>query len=1143
MRVLFYLEPRIELNDPLFRYATLRSSILRQATALRACGVDVHIVVGDAVARRAVADGHASRMGSYGVVEDLDLRSIYPDYQTAASSWLRHSYGQQEVECMGDLLRRAVPSGFDPDVILVWESPAPFLQEIYPSALVLYQWPGFLSRPPFPELLAFDLGLLDQSVLCTTEVLERRDVPPEAASARIDRLRVRDEAFLGRVSPVHHIIADWRRSFDALVLFPLQVDHYFTVSEVMEKGYTQLDAVIQVLNELPRNVGVVLTQYISRNVSSRLLNPRNLDYLRSRFENVLFDASFDEVPSVSQFLVPHVDGVVTTSSSVGFQAAYFKKPMHTLGRSHLTPFSSASSLEELGQQVLEGNTFDRDRQIYETLRRCHLPMGLLTGDRPQLASWLSQLLEYHREGRLARGDWPALAEDDPLFTHLASVRREADVLAQIGGPQNQFTHEGFHAQLGEALSRAAVASFDVFDTLLARPFERPANLFGMVSDQAAEVSGIPFLDFKSERQAAEKEAFSRAKGRGYGETTLEEIYHVLAERLDIDHGRAMGLMGLELEAERQFVHRREAGYRAYETARKMGCRIILISDMYLDVSFIATLLDDAGYTSYERLYVSSEVREKKHSGRLYEHVLSDLDVPPSTVVHVGDNEQSDVAEARKRGMVAIHLPKAFDVFMTTAAYKRVWQRDAPRHSDHWRSVLALAGNGLCDDPDVALRPGTIFSGCPESLGYYGMGPLLLGFSKWVVETARREGIECLYFLARDGKVMLDAYRELARCYPDAPEAHYLLCSRRAVNVAKLRTLEDILDLLHVDYAETRLGHLLEHRFALPFEATPGDVLVKHGLRWGSQVSMGDRPRLVPLLRDLSDRILENAQRERDAYMAYLSSLGLTRAGKAAVVDIGYAGTMQESLHKLTGQPVGGLYLITFRPARRRIYNKGLFIHGYLGQFVDRHDTPNAYCRHVPLYETMFSGTQTSFVRMERDWQGGLSPVFLPAMEDEEERAALVRPIQAGARRFVRQAADVYGPFLGDIDIEPQKALRTLSEFFRAPHPMDARIFMGIRFEDAYGGVGHKVLVPREPELKDARCVWEEGRHAILDESSWSAPEEETMHRMVHWFAGRFLSERKRMKLEGDPVRFFRDSKNPLSRAIGRAYVARLRNSS
>jgi len=272
--------------------------------------------------------------------------------------------------------------------------------------------------------------------------------------------------------------------------------------------------------------------------------------------------------------------------------------------------------------------------------------------------------------------------------------------------------------------------------------------------------------------------------------------------------------------------------------------------------------------------------------------------------------------------------------------------------------------------------------------------------------------------------------------------------------------------------------------------------------------------------------------------------------------------MQESLYLLTDRQklFGGYYLMTFRQALKRVDAYGMPIRGYLGEFVDRHDTHHPFCRNVPLYETLFSSVDTSFVRMDRDWKGRLTPIFMDRFAAEAKREEVVHRIHKGALSFIEEAASIFGSHLKNLDIEPVKSLRVLEKFFSEPHPVDAQMFVGLVFEDAYGGAGLKTILPIDGN-PEANCVWKVGaavlQRANSDKKATSttvAPKATSPksavqtkkfnrieQRLVRWVVRKTSNDRKFQKFELTPAKFFSDSKSPHVRLLGRLYLIRAAN--
>ncbi|MDQ0138676.1 HAD-IA family hydrolase [Cupriavidus necator] len=1167
MKVLYFLEPRIELSA-YFRYATLRNSILPQMRALQSAGAEPHVVIGDGVARRALEDNLLSDQTPYTVVNGDELSAIAGHYDRAAYEFLT-GINRDKINRIAEVIKRSLPDNYVPDLIISWESPVPYFGALFPSATILYQWPGLLSRQPFPELISFDNGLLNKSSLGK---LERSHNQGEVQEWR-DKIDSLGE-IIAEFDPTRSAVASWRSKFKCLLLLPLQVDNYFTVTVPLDGARNQLGVIKEVLREISPDIGVVVTEYRSKNVSSNVLTTENVDYLKKKHANFIFDDEINAIPQVSQYLARTLDGVVTISSSVGIQAALWGKPLMCIGSSHISHLSSASTYDAIETQVYSRKRIDRSASLHPAFRRMNVALGDIKEQPNRLLKWLEAVRAADIAGMLASGQWPEFYESNTsLLASIDRNSRTSQLLSDVNYFSRYRTDDGeICKELSDQIDRREIISFDIFDTLLVRPFMRPSEMFDYMERQVHAILGRKNLSFANARRAAEQSAFKNAVSQGRGEITLEEIYRQFGEDQCLPTDLVQRIMALEISVESQVLYRRKSGFKAYMQALSQKKRVILVSDMYLSSNVLAEILRANGYVGYEKLYVSSEVGVKKHSGRLFDFVLEDLGVSPDSILHVGDNVDADVKMAKSRGLKAFHLTKASEAFISSSSF-RIWKRDADRHGWEWRMPLAIVANEVMDNPYATQRNGTLFNGSPRQLGFAGAGPLIFGFCKWVIEKAIAEGHESLYFLARDGKIVKKVYDIIARNYPDAPKAKYLLCSRRAVNLAKVQGLEDIVDLIGVDYAnKTKLGYLLENRFGLQYDRVDTSILAAHKYTWDSRVTADDRPRLVRLLEDLQESIFEQAKRERGNYLDYLERMGFLKAERAAVVDIGYAGTMQESLQAISGRStLDGLYLMTFRQAIKRVRHNGMNCFGYLGDFIDRHDTFHPFCRHVPLYETLFSSQDTSFVRMERDWNGNLMPIYMEESPAERRRVRLLSEVHEGVLRFAGVYGNAVGLEMPWLDFEPNKSIRAIQNCFDDPHPVDARIFAGLKFEDAYGGGGYKVILAEVKDVHKEEGVWKKGREAILRQlealnktsqvrkeasistlpalqaSERAKPKgmreraqsygktQLLLQRVVTSAVHRMANEKKLRKFERDPVLFFADSKSSLLRRLGSIY--------
>lgn len=159
----------------------------------------------------------------------------------------------------------------------------------------------------------------------------------------------------------------------------------------------------------------------------------------------------------------------------------------------------------------------------------------------------------------------------------------------------------FLDQIKPLVDKHPIITFDIFDTLLMRPYVRPADLFLHVEKLEKQPGWA-----KHRRQA---EDTARRKYSQYEDITLDEIYQELS-------ASDASFKQIELDLECQTLQPNPEIKQVFNYARQQGKRIFIISDMYLPKEFLTEVLHEKGYTDFEKLYVSNAVRKLKGTGTL-----------------------------------------------------------------------------------------------------------------------------------------------------------------------------------------------------------------------------------------------------------------------------------------------------------------------------------------------------------------------------------------------------------------------------------------------------------------------------------------------------------------------------------------------
>lgn len=602
-----------------------------------------------------------------------------------------------------------------------------------------------------------------------------------------------------------------------------------------------------------------------------------------------------------------------------------------------------------------------------------------------------------------------------------------------------------------AFDRFKVISFDIFDTLITRLLSKPKDVFSLVEERAIQ-DGIIAHGFADARVAAER----AARAASASEVSLIDIYR----ELEKDHrfrDSLASLKAMELDAERDLCVAMPEGRALFEAAISKGNPVVLVSDMYLPRDFLEGLLQSCGYAGWTRCFVSCEFGATKAKGTLYGVVAREMDIKPSEMLHIGDNLKSDIIQARRAGVIThkinTKLGEANDLAESfVSAARRVNNKSWSRRE----------GSNL------------------EGFGYCALGPVLVGFCSWLTNELRSEGINKVFYLARDGLIVQRAMQSLGN---DALCGTYLYASRRALQVPSFAL---------TDSFEAIVGSMF-----LPRKVSLRHVFSKMGLDEEDAVSAMLNMGIDPDVESRSDRLATNSDALR-AYGAlapyvkknskaklslleqYLRQNGFS--GKVALVDIGWFGNMQIALEKVCkaagiDAEIHGYYVGLSPEGKNQTKHR---MKGYL--FDALHDVnlfEQERC-YNHIFETLFSSTHGSTQSYYAEEDGRIVPVLSDYTGVEAETGYRAERCREGALLFVR---DWHRVFRDDNPtISPNVALESLNRVGIDPSLSEARFFGDWAME----ADGKAVYAARPSSLRDyclkpgklvkdfARASWKAG---------------------------------------------------------------------
>ncbi len=431
-------------------------------------------------------------------------------------------------------------------------------------------------------------------------------------------------------------------------------------------------------------------------------------------------------------------------------------------------------------------------------------------------------------------------------------------------------------------------SFDVFDTLVARIYVRPTELFSHLGRDLLGRGAPPAMvdALARARIAAEARARSAARRRRADDVRFEEIYREFA-RDAVFGAYADEAARREIALEIASVVPIRAGVQAVEERRRSGSRVVFVTDMYLPSAVIVAILRQAGIDAEEGdVYVSGSVGLSKYRGRLYDHVASKEQVDPRDCLHVGDRPKPDVRRARQHGWQAgLFRASQPNRFETASAAGSVGARAAGISRASRLRCLSGSAEVAAMVADVA-------------------GPLVCAFVAELLRDASSRGIDTLYFVSRDGQVLLRAARALqARGAGAGIELRYMHGSRQAWFLPSV--IEG--SAAEIDWALLP-GMAMTPASALRRLELRTDAVVQALGRLGLDEADIDRPLpgarraafldllVAPPIRDL---LLARAHARRELMVLYLRQQGFADPGRrSALVDVGWELRAQKALRSV-----------------------------------------------------------------------------------------------------------------------------------------------------------------------------------------------------------------------------------------------------
>lgn len=668
-------------------------------------------------------------------------------------------------------------------------------------------------------------------------------------------------------------------------------------------------------------------------------------------------------------------------------------------------------------------------------------------------------------------------------------------------------------------------SFDIFDTLLERPFYGSADVFWFLSEEwnRLHANKTMRMDFGAYRRQAEQRARAKVmeSHKMYEEVQLAEIYQELVEEQVCTGQEATWLMEREIALEKRFCKPREIGKLLYDFALQTGKKLICISDMYLPKAAICELLEENGYTQIEEVFVSSDQRLCKHSGKLFQAVLRDLHISdPRTVLHVGDNLHSDIEVPNRLGMRQLYVPAAREALyqqrpqhLLSKAFGVYDGLLAPREYQSVRCMMGLIANRFFGNPFQTLEPSSDFDANPHFMGYATLGPYLFTLARWLMEQVKGKGYGIIHFIARDGYLVKQAYDLLTKAHPTVyPKSNYFYTSRKATmplmaagkqDLWAIKTMVDI-------FAYTPLKFVEEMKavIAPAVYETREQRLEEEGFLPAVRFSSEEQwDAFIKLYREMFfDEELVTAYR-----VEMKKALATIIGPHDCTFDAGYSGRTESVLSQLLGYPVDGYYIFCNQ-------ERGMLTANQFQVTLSAFHRESADILMLLLLESFLCSTDGSCIGYELE-NGTLSYCFGTPQFDRQTRFVL-NLLQQSAIEFVSDMVSTFPEECLSMPLRYDHGAAPFMALLKGGRDFDRRIFAMANFADSNSSYQSDTLY--EEWGKIVMQSASQGTGGDLYIAAPIAIEYASLWKKSIYYAvfdRKTLKEKARRKLSGHPIVF------------------------
>ena len=206
---------------------------------------------------------------------------------------------------------------------------------------------------------------------------------------------------------------------------------------------------------------------------------------------------------------------------------------------------------------------------------------------------------------------------------------------------------------------------------------------------------------------------------------------------------------------------------------------------------------------------------------------------------------------------------------------------------------------------------------------------------------------------------------------------YFLASRKAATTANMNCLEDIIKTLDNEF-HGNISDFFKQIYEIDYKENDFPIVLP-----------ADKEKIIPIVNKYEKEILKITNKQKENYLQYISeTIKDYKKKKMAIIDLGYSGTIQFQLSKLTNMEYSGYYLTNSKTVKKYSKNSKL---NFLFDINQNSDYEKIY-HYSLILEYFLSAPYGQLIKFNKD-KKTVKPVYNDDVLDENKKKTLERIYQ------------------------------------------------------------------------------------------------------------------------------------------------------